>query len=154
MYVYVYVYCWLHPVVWMCGLWPWCYGCHIRPSVDGLCRDGPSEISRDPRTKRLQTQPKRLGSPEHSRDSYVPTHRPKGPLPTLSASRENSHTRESCDPGVIIFIIIFFRPAISLLGPDETLIFSPRASMGPSGVHGHRAIAFLPPCEPRSDRGA
>ena len=25
----------------------------IRPSVDGLCRDGPSEISRDPRTKRL-----------------------------------------------------------------------------------------------------
>ena len=34
---------------------------YIRPSVDGLCRDGPSEISRDPRTKRLQTQPKRLG---------------------------------------------------------------------------------------------
>ena len=34
---------------------------HIRPSVDGLCRDGPSEISRDPRTKRLQTQSKRLG---------------------------------------------------------------------------------------------
>ena len=34
--------------------------CIIRPSVDGLCRDGPSEISRDPRTKRLQTQPKRL----------------------------------------------------------------------------------------------
>ena len=33
----------------------------IRPSVDGLCRDGPSEISRDPRTKRLETQPKRLG---------------------------------------------------------------------------------------------
>ena len=33
----------------------------IRPSVDGLCRDGPSEISRDPHTKRLQTQPKRLG---------------------------------------------------------------------------------------------
>ena len=33
----------------------------IRPSVDGLCRDGPSEISRDPSTKRLQTRPKRLG---------------------------------------------------------------------------------------------
>ena len=30
----------------------------IRPSVDGLCRDGPSEISRDPRTKQLKTQPK------------------------------------------------------------------------------------------------
>ena len=34
---------------------------YIRPSVDGLCRDGPSEISRDPRRKRPQTQPKRLG---------------------------------------------------------------------------------------------
>ena len=36
-------------------------GMSIRPSVDGLCRDGPSEISRDPPTNRLQTQPKRLG---------------------------------------------------------------------------------------------
>ena len=33
----------------------------IRLSVDGLCKDGPNEISCDPRTKRLQTQPKRLG---------------------------------------------------------------------------------------------
>ena len=33
----------------------------IRPSVDGLCRDGPSKFSCDLRTKRLQTQPKRLG---------------------------------------------------------------------------------------------
>ena len=32
----------------------------IRPSVDGLFRDGPSETPRDPRTKRLQTQPERL----------------------------------------------------------------------------------------------
>ena len=61
-------------------------------------------------------------SPEHSRGPCVPTHRPKGPLCTLITSCENSHTRESGDPGVIIFII-FFRPAISLLGPDETLIF-------------------------------
>ena len=38
-----------------------CAPIRIRQSVDGLCRDGPSEISRDPRTKRLQTQPKRLG---------------------------------------------------------------------------------------------
>ena len=29
---------------------------HIRASVDALCRDGTSEISRDPRTKRLQTR--------------------------------------------------------------------------------------------------
>ena len=28
----------------------------IRASVDALCRDGTSEISRDPRTKRLQTR--------------------------------------------------------------------------------------------------
>ena len=39
------------------GMWR----CDIRPSVDGLCRDGPSEISRDPSIKRLQTRPKRLG---------------------------------------------------------------------------------------------
>ena len=122
------------------------------PSVDGLCRDGPSEISRDPRTKRLQTQSKWLGwlrnSPEHSRGPYVPKHRPKGPLRTFSASYENSHTCESCYSGVIIFIIfiiMFFRPAISLLGPDETLNFLPHASMGPWGVPGHRVIAFLPP---------
>ena len=35
--------------------------CIIRPLVGGLCRDDPSEISRDPRAKLLQTQPKRLG---------------------------------------------------------------------------------------------
>ena len=36
----------------------------IRPSVGMIsCRDGTSEISRDPRTKRLKTQPKRLGWP-------------------------------------------------------------------------------------------
>ena len=51
----------------LCCMWQRCVrmfhgqGHSIRPSVDGLCRDGPSEISRDPHTKRLQTQPKRLG---------------------------------------------------------------------------------------------
>ena len=24
----VYMYCLLHPVIWMCGLRPWCYGCY------------------------------------------------------------------------------------------------------------------------------
>ena len=23
------MYCWLRPVFWVCGLWPWCYGCHL-----------------------------------------------------------------------------------------------------------------------------
>ena len=50
--------------------------------------------------------------------------------------REFPHTR-IFRSGVIIFI--FFRPAISLLGPDETLIFSPHASIGPWGVHGQRS---------------
>ena len=38
-------------------------------------------------------------SPEHSTGPYVPTHRPKGSLHTLSASCENSHTLESCRSG-------------------------------------------------------
>ena len=35
-------------------------GNYIRPSVDVLCRDGTSEISRDPRTKCLLIQRERL----------------------------------------------------------------------------------------------
>ena len=35
----------------------------IRASVDALCRDGTSEISRDPRTKRLQTRRESLARP-------------------------------------------------------------------------------------------
>ena len=35
----------------------------IRASVDALCRDGTSEISRDPRTKRLQTRRESLAMP-------------------------------------------------------------------------------------------
>ena len=28
-FVYVYMWCWLRPVFWVRGLWPWCYGCHL-----------------------------------------------------------------------------------------------------------------------------
>ena len=35
----------------------------IRASVDALCRDGASEISRDPRTKRLLTRRESLAGP-------------------------------------------------------------------------------------------
>ena len=35
----------------------------IRASVDTLCRDGVSEISRDPRTKRLLTRRESLARP-------------------------------------------------------------------------------------------
>ena len=35
----------------------------IRTLVDALCRDGRSEISRDPRTKRLQTRRESLARP-------------------------------------------------------------------------------------------
>ena len=53
--VYIHKHGLVHIFMW------WCSPQIIRPSVDGLCRNGPSEISRDPHTNRLQTQPKRLG---------------------------------------------------------------------------------------------
>ena len=47
--------------------------CHalIRASVDALCRDGTSEISRDPRTKRLQTRRESLARPsKHTNNNF------------------------------------------------------------------------------------
>ena len=41
----------------------------IRASVDALCRDGTSEISRDPRTKRLQTRRESLAMPSKHTDN-------------------------------------------------------------------------------------
>ena len=44
---------------------------HIRASVDALCRDGTSEISRDPRTKCLQTRRESLAMPsKHSNNNF------------------------------------------------------------------------------------
>ena len=43
----------------------------IRASVDALCRDGTSEISRDPRTKRLQTRRESLAKPsKHTNNNF------------------------------------------------------------------------------------
>ena len=43
----------------------------IRASVDALCRDGTSEISRDPRTKRLQTRRESLARPsKHTNNNF------------------------------------------------------------------------------------
>ena len=43
----------------------------IRASVDALCRDGTSEISRDPRTKRLQTRRESLAMPsKHTNNNF------------------------------------------------------------------------------------
>ena len=42
---------------------------YIRASVDALCRDGTSEISRDPRTKRLQTRRESLAMPSKHTDN-------------------------------------------------------------------------------------
>ena len=43
----------------------------IRASVDALCRDGTSEISRDPRTKRLQTRREGLAMPsKHTNNNF------------------------------------------------------------------------------------
>ena len=44
---------------------------YIRASVDALCRDGTSEISRDPRTKRLQTRRESLARPsKHTNNNF------------------------------------------------------------------------------------
>ena len=44
---------------------------HIRASVDALCRDGTSEISRDPRTKRLQSRRESLARPsKHTNNNF------------------------------------------------------------------------------------
>ena len=43
----------------------------IRASVDALCRNGMSEISRDPRTKRLQTRRESLAMPsKHTYNNF------------------------------------------------------------------------------------
>ena len=43
----------------------------IRASVDALCRDDTSEISRDPRIKRLQTRRESLARPsKHSNNNF------------------------------------------------------------------------------------
>ena len=43
----------------------------IRASVDALCRDGTSEISRDPRTKRLQSRRESLARPsKHTNNNF------------------------------------------------------------------------------------
>ena len=72
---------------------------NIRASVDALCRDGTSEISRDPRTKRLQTRRESLGRPsKHTNnnllDSYLAVHKPSSFLPASSLPRENPLTRD------------------------------------------------------------
>ena len=71
----------------------------IRASVDALCRDGTSEISRDPRTKRLQTRRESLARPsKHTNnnllDSYLAVHKPSSFLPASSLPRENPLTRD------------------------------------------------------------
>ena len=42
----------------------------IRASVDALCRDGTSEISRDPRTKRLQARRESLARPSKHTNNF------------------------------------------------------------------------------------
>ena len=43
---------------------------YIRASVDALCRDDTSEISCDPRTKRLQTQRESLAGPSKHTNNH------------------------------------------------------------------------------------
>ena len=140
---------------------------HIRASVDALCRDGTSEISRDPRTKRLQTRRESLARPSkytnnNLLDSYLAVHKPSSFLPASSLPRENPLTRDFHNFRVIIFIIILIiiiiiiisKPAISLLEPGEALIFSPNISSVDGGVHGREAIVLGSLCITTVDHGA
>ena len=112
--------------------------CIIRASVDALCRDGTSEISRDPRTKRLETRLERLvrfskHTSNISEISSLVIHKLSLAHTCLQFStRESAYTRFH-DFRVIIFfiiiiiiiiIIIFFsKPAISLPEQASALIF-------------------------------
>ena len=55
--------------------------CIIRGSVDDLCRDSMSEISRDPRTKRLLTQRERLAGLENTQQQHL---KPSSFLPAFN----------------------------------------------------------------------
>ena len=128
----------------------------IRASVDALCRDGASEISRDPRTKRLQTRRESLARPsKHTNnnllDSYLAVHKSSSFLPASSLPRENLLTRDFHNFRVIIIIIIISKPASSLL---EAMIFSPNVSRVDGGVHGHQAIVIGSLCITTVDHGA
>ena len=133
----------------------------IRASVDALCRDGTSEISRDPLTKRLQTRRESLARPsKHTNnnllDSYLAVHKPSSFLPASSLPRKNPLTRDFHNFRVIILIIIIIisKPAISLLEPAEAIIFSPNISSVDGGVHGREAIVLGSLCITMVGHGA
>ena len=59
--------------------------------VDGLSRDGAGQISRDARTKRIQTLGMRLAEPNHTVN--VPLSMPTGLIYTFVYAREFVHQR-------------------------------------------------------------
>ena len=132
------------------GLLPF-LSCFSLRLVHYLCRDGASEISRDPRTKRLQT---RLAWHSKNTNNTFWKHIYIGLLvPTcLQFATRESATRDFTIFAVIIFL--FSKSAISLPEQVSALIFSPNVSAIDGGVHGHRAIVFLLPYIPTVDRGA
>ncbi|CAI8054379.1 hypothetical protein GBAR_LOCUS29682, partial [Geodia barretti] len=122
----------------------------IRASVDALCRDDTSEISRDPHTKRLETRREWLAMPSkhttnHSRvHIYLYTCPKVSYVPAILDTRICSYAISDFRV-IIFFIFFFFKPAISLPVPAEALIFSLNVSNFAGGVHGHQAIiSFLP----------
>ena len=124
----------------------------IRVSVDALCRDGTSEISRDPRTKRLKTRREWLTMASKSLAIvYRPipsyTYAPRLHTCPQFPTREVALTRFHDFRVIIIIIILFFflfRPASSVPEAVEALIFSQNVSNFAGGMHGYQAIvSFL-----------
>ena len=122
---------------------------YIRASVDAPCRDGADEISRDPCRKQLKPRGKSLAKPlklpSNCCTSYTSTQQVH--MYCQFSTRENGQMQFREFHVIIIIIIFFFffflfKPAISLLGPIEALIFPLNVSTEDGGVHGYPAFVF------------
>ena len=106
----------------------------IRPSVGALCRDGTSEISHDPRTKRLETWREWLAIQSHQKSPtgpYLPIHMPKSFIRPCNSRHEN--------PLILDFTIFVSSysssSSYSLLEPVDALNFSLNVSRDAGDVH-------------------
>ena len=106
----------------------------IRPSVDGLYRDGTGQISRERRIKRFLTRRETANIASKPRKSYSWIFRFIGIYLRMFTRR------------ISIFFVFFIfyskRPSASL-EPVMSLIFVPNRSASVRGVHRHQAIVIL-----------
>ena len=120
---------------------------NIRASVDHLCRDGASEISRCPYgTPRKSVRMASYAFKTHQKSltgPFLPIECPKvSYVPAILDTKIRSYA--------IRVIVFFFIPAFSLLEPVYALNFSLNVSRDAGGVHRRKAIFIsLPPIAKR-----